>query len=180
VETISPNANNYLDGFFDYSDLSQVLNDLDIYLMPAGTNPDNVEDIIWASVSAVDNVEHIFFPVPEAGLYQLVVANTPFGLGDSEDYAFAWWAGEAIPGDFDGDGDVDGDDNSRWRLGFNTSEADADGDGDSDGRDLIAWQRNLGTGVSPVASVPEPAAYSMISLILAGSFWISRTSRLFA
>lgn len=159
VETINPNPNNHLDGFFDYQDLSQVLNDLDIYLMPAGTNPDNVNDIVWGSVSSVDNEEHMFFPVQSGGFYQLVVANTGFGLGISENYGFAWWAGEAIPGDFDGDGDVDDDDLPTWKTGFGTSEADADGDGDSDGADFLAWQQNYGFNVPPVVAVPEPSSW---------------------
>lgn len=168
VETISPNPNNHLDGFFDYQDLSQVMNDLDIYLMPSGSNPDDIENFIWGSVSSVDNVEHIFFPIQTAGLYQLVVANTSFGLGDSEDYGFAWWAGEAIPGDFDGDGDVDGDDLTMWKGSIGTSEADANGDGASDGNDFLAWQRNFGTGV-PVTAIPESSS-AMLLLVGLGLY----------
>jgi len=158
VETISPNQNDHTFGFFDYQDLSQVLNDMDIYLMLEGGDPTNIEDIIWGSVSAVDNVEHVFFSVPFAGFWQIVVANTEFGLGDGENYGLAWWAGDSISGDFDGDGDVDKDDLPIWKTGFDTSEADADDDGDTDGADFLAWQRNLGLNVPAATAVPEPAA----------------------
>ncbi len=141
-----------------------MLNDVDMYLMPAGTDPNSTEDLTWASVSAVDNVEHIFFPIQTAGVYQLVVFNTDFGIGDSENYGLAWWAGEAIPGDFDGDGDVDGSDLPSWKSGFGTSEADTDGDGDSDGVDFLAWQRNLGFGLPPAVAVPEPASRALLCL----------------
>jgi hypothetical protein len=165
VETINPNPNNYLDGFFDYQDLSQVLNDLDLYLMPAGTDPDDFEQIIDASVSSAENVEHIFFDVPFGGFWQLVVANTPFGIQDAEDYGLAWWAGEAIPGDFDGDGDVDDDDLPSWKSSFGTaSEGDADDDGDSDGADFLAWQQNYGFDATPIAAVPEPSVLMLASI----------------
>jgi hypothetical protein len=165
IQTISPDQDEFLDGFFPYSDLTEVLTDLDIYLMPAGADPNDTEDIIWASVSSVDNVEHIFFPVQETGMYQLVVINTPFGLDDGQDYGLAWWAGEALSGDFDADGDVDGDDLDEWKIGFNGGgNGDADSDGDSDGADFLAWQRNFGTGVSATpASVPEPGALLLIA-----------------
>lgn len=158
VETINPNPNNHLDGFFDYQDLDQVLTDLDIYLQPAGADPNDPFLAIWGSISEVDNVEHMFVPVPFAGAFQIVVKNTQYGLLDDENYGLAWWAGESIPGDFDGDGKVDAFDLPKWKTGFGTSEADADDDGDSDGDDFLAWQRNLGFGVPAVpvgAPVPE-------------------------
>ena len=69
--------------------------------------------------------------------------------------------------DFDRDGDVDGDDQAQWQGDFgingdSDADSDADGDGDSDGADLLAWQRNFGTGVPSAANsqaVPEPATY---------------------
>ncbi|MCC6494394.1 MAG: hypothetical protein IT424_15390 [Pirellulales bacterium] len=81
--------------------------------------------------------------------------------GTDTDFGLAWWAGEAVPGDFDGDGDVDVDDIFEWTSNFGSGPgADADGDGDSDGADFLAWQQNLGTtaAVSTAASVPEPTA----------------------
>lgn len=139
--------------------------------MEVGGDPNNSNDIYWASVSAVDNVEHIFIPVQVAGMYQLVVFNSGFGLDDGQDFGLAWWAGESLSGDFDGDDDVDGDDLNNWKTGFASSEADADYDGDSDGADFLAWQRNLGTGVPAVPAtvvIPEPSAWllTVVGLLL--------------
>lgn len=167
VETISPDQDDYSQGFFPYSDLTEVLVDLDMYLMPAGGDPNNTDEIIWASVSAVDNVEHIYFPVQQGGMYQLVVINSGFGLDDAQDFGLAWWAGEALSGDFNGDGEVDGDDLNEWKNGFgDAGNGDADNDGDSDGADFLAWQRNLGIGVpvAPAAAVPEPSAWTLVTL----------------
>lgn len=71
--------------------------------------------------------------------------------------------------DFDNDGDVDADDLTQWQDNFGGpgSDADADADGDSDGVDFLAWQRQLGSGVSALASsntVPEPSTFLLICL----------------
>jgi hypothetical protein len=95
-----------------------------------------------------------------------------FGLRDS-DFYFAWvdfanpLAPPSTPGDFDGDGDVDAADLDDWEDSFHVDAgADADGDGDSDGADFLAWQQNVGAGVSGggAAAVPEPASIAMILL----------------
>ena len=63
--------------------------------------------------------------------------------------------------DFDLDGDVDSDDLAQWQGDYGANgDSDADGDGDSDGADFLAWQRQFGSGVDPVAAsqiVPEPS-----------------------
>jgi hypothetical protein len=67
---------------------------------------------------------------------------------------------EAITADFDHNGVVNGDDLDEWQTAFGVdAAADADGDGDSDGRDFLAWQRQLGSGVPHVlgVAVPEPS-----------------------
>jgi hypothetical protein len=176
VETISPNSNSYLDGFFPYVNLSEVLADLDIWIQPFGADPNNLGEVVWGSDSGVDNVEHVFFPVNNAGNYQIVIRNTEYGLIDLQNYGLAWWVGESIPGDFDGDGDVDNDDLPKWKTSVGTSEADADYDGDSDGNDFLAWQRNLGFGPSAlpaVKPVPEPSSLSLCALGLP-LLWLRR------
>jgi subtilisin family serine protease len=67
----------------------QGLNNLDVYLMRAEDN--DINDAIWASVSEVDSVEHIFNEIPQTGRYKIRVVyrdrvNTP-----TQAYALAWW-----------------------------------------------------------------------------------------
>lgn len=137
------------------------LNDLDLYLLPSDT--DNLNLAISRSVTLDDNVEHIFFEVPQ-GNYKIKVVHSG-GLGEEQSYGLAWWAGESIPGDFDDDDDVDGDDLSEWEMDFGSGDgSDADGDGDSDGNDFLVWQQNVGTfapAVSANAPVPEPSAWML-------------------
>jgi hypothetical protein len=78
----------------------------------------------------------------------------------------------AITADFDGNGFVDGDDLDDWQLALQngTAAGDADGDGDSDGRDFLAWQRQFGAGINPLAmsvAVPEPAGAVLILFSIA-------------
>lgn len=83
----------------------------------------------------------------------------------------------AFKADFDEDGDVDADDLAIWQQGFDTTDSakhqqgDADGDMDVDGNDFLAWQRQLGASlpaVTAVATVPEPSALALISLVGCG------------
>jgi len=106
---------NFGDQFTRYSDLDDVLNNLDIYLMEANEN--NIANAISSSTTTVDNLEHIFFDVPTAGQYKIRVLHAG-GIGDDQDYAIAWRAGAPKPEDFDNDGDVDGDDLSQWQGDF--------------------------------------------------------------
>ncbi len=158
------------DDFYDPTNFFiTAFNDLDLYLAPVGwTNL--AAEAVAASVTADDNVEHIFANVP-AGDYEIVV-NHFGGAGTDQKYGLAWWNGDPyIPGDFDGDGDVDGDDLSQWEGDYGTNGgSDADGDGDSDGDDFLVWQRNFGMGVlSSTTAVPEPDAgmLAMTGLLLA-------------
>ncbi len=72
------------------------LDNLDLYLM---LNDDTAtEQALWSSVSTVDNLEHIFWQVPDAGDYKLRVVfteDTTFapGFESTPDFALAWWAG---------------------------------------------------------------------------------------
>ncbi len=66
------------------------------------------------------------------------------------------------PGDFDGDHDVDADDLAQWESDYGVNgNSDSFLDGNSDGLDFLAWQRQFGNGVSPLAAaqvVPEPTS----------------------
>jgi hypothetical protein len=74
VELTDPdNTYSFGDEFFDYNNLDQVLNNLNVYLVPA--NATDVTMPTHASISEVDNVEHIFFQVPTAGEYKVVVTH---------------------------------------------------------------------------------------------------------
>ena len=149
VELTDPD-NSYSSGdlFFDYVELDEVLNDLNVYLLPANTA--DLGMALTSSRTVDDNLEHIFYEVP-AGNYKIKVLHSG-GLNDAQDYALAWWAGElsppVTPGDFDEDGDVDGADFLLWQR--NTSVGS-----------LTDWQANYGTGVGPLTAataVPEPCA----------------------
>ncbi|MBW4488508.1 MAG: S8 family serine peptidase [Trichocoleus desertorum ATA4-8-CV12] len=65
------------------------LNNLDIYLMRA--EDDDPADSIWASVSEVDSVEHIFHPVPTTGRYKIRVLYRQQVNQATQPYALAWW-----------------------------------------------------------------------------------------
>ncbi len=100
------------------NDLTHSLNNLDLYLMPAASN--DLSQAIAKSISPVMSVEHIFFNIPTAGDYKLVVYNNPTGgIGDLQNYALAWWFGDAPPlfppGDYNKNGSVGPEDYDVWR-----------------------------------------------------------------
>lgn len=137
---------------------SPTLNNLDVYLMPAGS--DDIGDAITASTTDDDNLEHIFFAGVPFGMYKIMVTNSGGGPEDAQDYGLAWWAGEATtPGDFDGDGDVDGRDFIVWQRNPSVGN-------------LGDWQANYGTSGLTAASsaVPEPSSMVMLSLLGAAPF----------
>ncbi len=77
-----------------------------------------------------------------------------------------------LRGDFNGDGVVDGADLVQWKDDFGIdADSDTDGDGDSDGEDFLAWQRGLGSSLSPSPAerlpmpVPEPAGIAVAAVI---------------
>src|SRR5207248_1751823 len=79
-----------------------VINDLDLYLVPAGGT---IDDAIAASLSNDSTIDHLFFRIPTTGQYELWVDQFDDDLGDGQDYALAWWARSAIliAGDYNGD-----------------------------------------------------------------------------
>lgn len=83
-------------------------------------------------------------------------------------------------GDLNGDGVANSADLALWRTGFgnavgaNPATGDADGDGDVDGADLLRWQRGVGapgSAQSSSTSVPEPATWLYLAMILAFGAW---------
>jgi hypothetical protein len=95
-----------------------------------------------------------------------------------DDVLAAFGFSASLPGDFDVDGDVDGADFLDWQRQVgsavpNGTGADANGDGTVDGLDLAEWSENFGevaaspAGSPAAASVPEPAALSLVAVAVA-------------
>ncbi|MEB3119193.1 MAG: S8 family serine peptidase [Limnothrix sp.] len=88
VELLDRNNN----GRFDRGEgfVNKGLSDFDLYLIPEGetvattTNP-------CRSISSVDSVEHVFCEVPKTGRYRVRVALKEAAVGQSDEYALAWW-----------------------------------------------------------------------------------------
>ena len=78
------------DGTIDSGDafIASALDDLSLSLLLDG-------QLVAIANSAVDNVEHLFFELPETGNYRLVVERLN-GIGSSTDFAIAWSA-TAVP-----------------------------------------------------------------------------------
>jgi hypothetical protein len=180
-------SGNYMSGDqFINQTPAQRLNDLNLYLMPVSSN--NFMDAIRASVSMVQNVEHIFFDVPTSGLYKLVVHNNVVGgIGDFQNYALAWWVGSggSAPGDYNGDGAVNAQDYNTWKSAYGNSVApgtgaDGNGDGIVDAVDYTVWRNNLGAGAGSggIATVPEPNSLVVAILALSFSLISSRRSHI--
>jgi hypothetical protein len=123
-------------------------------------------------------------------LIHLVGMNDP-GCCDFFDYKFNALAHLAPYADFNLDGFIDLADVDRLmahvgtQSGATFEQGDADGDGDVDGDDLLAWQRQVGSGVSlsefdaaslGLGAVPEPAALALLvwGAIMATVSWRRR------
>lgn len=131
--------------------------------------------LVDQSISAVDNVEHIYLTGLNPGTYTLRVSGAA-----NWDYGLAWRMSTAFNSpnaDFNGDGIVDGADFMVWQrnssklVNASNADGDADGDGDVDADDLSILNSLYGTSVAPpmsasvVAAVPEPAS---VALAVAG------------
>jgi len=170
------------DEFEPYSDFlphaDDVINDLDLYLLPAGS--DDLDDAIAASISSDSTIDHIFFEVPTTGNYEFWVHQwDDEATGGGQNYGVAWWAAGVLnpnpsQGDYSGNGIVGPEDYGIWKSNFGTSFAAADGNGNGivDAADYTVWRNNLGTmlGNGSTASVPEPNGIALIlaSLLLCG------------
>lgn len=88
-----------------------------------------------------------------------------------------------LAADFDADNDVDGRDFLLWQRGFglggqvNNSQGDASGNGSVGGEDLAVWQGQFGANAAPASAVavPEPSIAAMVGLMVAASFFRTRT-----
>ncbi|RIK77172.1 MAG: hypothetical protein DCC67_12995 [Planctomycetota bacterium] len=119
------------------------------------------------SISAVDNVEHLYLRNLSPGGYALKVT----GAADW-DYGIAWRMNTrfaAPSADFNADGVVNGGDFLIWQQNVNTlvgatrATGDGDGDGDVDLDDLNLWKTTVIATPMPLAAaaigaVPEPAS----------------------
>jgi len=158
---------------------------LDLLLFPL----DDPAAPVASSVSTVDNVEHLFLPVPSHGRYVLGVRSASGTLVDPLSYGLAW--NVVVPetflaGDFNEDTFVDDVDLELWKSGFGTPSAathmqgDADGDLDVDGADFLTWQRQLGgtMTVGTSATVPEPSSAVLLVMGIAAAGVLGRSGRL--
>ncbi len=154
------------DTFEEYTNLDDVLTNLDLYLVPKGTVDIEIDDQ-GVSNSSVTSVEHIFTEIPFDGEFEIWVFRNEQSA-PPQDYGLAWWYGLApdiepptLSGDFDNDNDVDGVDFLAWQGGFG---------GTFDATDLADWESNFGTtgGAFAVASVvPEPSTCGLFLFSLA-------------
>lgn len=87
VELIDTNKNDRYDIGENFRDRG--LNNLDVYLLPAGE--DNNTKYTCASISDTDSVEHIFCPVPASGEYKIRVQYRQRINEAQQPYALAWW-----------------------------------------------------------------------------------------
>ncbi|MBD2666728.1 peptidase S8 and S53, subtilisin, kexin, sedolisin [Richelia sinica FACHB-800] len=88
VELEDKNKNQQYDVGENFRDRG--VNNLDLYLVPANTQSSDSGQLC-SSISDIDNIEHIFCPVPKTGNYKIRVqfrqqVNTP-----TQPYALAWW-----------------------------------------------------------------------------------------
>ncbi|NJK28586.1 MAG: S8 family serine peptidase, partial [Coleofasciculaceae cyanobacterium SM2_3_26] len=86
VELEDANSNGMFEVTEEFRDRG--LNDLNLYLVRADGS---VAQVVRASISAEDSVEHIFFPVPETGRYTLRVTYAKQVHEPTQPYALAWW-----------------------------------------------------------------------------------------
>ena len=86
-----------------------------------------------------------------------------------------------LSADFDEDGNVDAADLSNWssNYGLNGPASHTDGDANGDllvsGIDFLAWQRQLGSGLSlssTIATVPEPSLTTSVVGTTISMIWI--------
>ncbi|WP_199330387.1 S8 family serine peptidase [Microcoleus sp. FACHB-68] len=87
VELEDTNKNDQYDEGEEFRDRG--LNNLDLYLMPEGEN--DIAKSIRASISSADSVEHIFYPIPQAGRYKIRVQFRQQVNEATQPYALAWW-----------------------------------------------------------------------------------------
>jgi hypothetical protein len=150
-----------------------VINDLDIYLLPKGAT--DFDNPIALSISSDSTIDHIFAEIPTTGEYEFWVHQWDNeATGDGQDCAIAWWAKSAInpaaTGDYDGNGSVGPEDYGVWKSNFgaNFAAADGNGDGTVNAADYTVWRNRLGQSVGSGSAatspspVPEPATWVLV------------------
>ncbi|MGL4514963.1 MAG: hypothetical protein ACRCT8_17910 [Lacipirellulaceae bacterium] len=172
----SGTANDYSPGdlFFNLPDNG--LDNLNLYLVPRGSNDFNGA-MSLRSISSEMNVEHIFEEVPTTGLYDIVVTQAAGGSGGSVNYGLAWWYGDpfmpVLDGDYDRNGRVDGEDYNRWVSMYGGpvmppgEGADGNRDGTVNAGDYTVWRDALG-GATISTTVPEPMTACLAVAAMAG------------
>lgn len=81
--------------------------------------------------------------------------------------------GPAIDADFNNDGTTDGDDLLIWQRnlgasGATNAQGDTDGNGLVNGADLTNWKNRFGMAVPVSSAVPEPAAWTLLTIAAVG------------
>lgn len=75
------------------------------------------------------------------------------GIGDSQNYALAWWfGGDTETGDFNLDGSVDAADYVMWAK-------------DNSVGSYETWRQNFGTAAGAGSSVPEPSTVGLLFFV---------------
>ena len=157
------------------------LDNLDLFLYEASdlTTP------LASSVSTIDNVEHIYYSIPQTGSYVLGVKMTDPLAGDSQLYGLAWDVLTEPPlldGDVDRDGFVDsGDLNviiANWGLSdASRIQGDLTGEGYVGGPDYNEVLAHWGTGTAPEPeNIPEPT--TAVLLLVGALAFLRRTTNL--
>ena len=148
------------------------LDNLDLRLFDSSNS--FLETEVEASISTVDNVEHIRLLDLGEGTYTLEVSNLTNGPG--RDYGLAWRMEtefETETADFNTNGKVDGIDFLSWQQNFGTiagaglSQGDANGDADVDFDDFTIFEATFGSSAPAEAAAlanPEPSTWVLLSL----------------
>lgn len=136
------------------------------------------KDIVWQAQ------DYIAQHVPDAHLITVndLALRTDFVHfeNDSQLELGRKWADLLSPSaDFNGDVVVDSNDLSLWKGSYGTPNlvGDSNTDGVVDGGDFLLWQRQKGA-VSPVASIPEPASWTILLGLSAATASLWRSSRI--
>ena len=180
-DTFEPSASS-----FPEPDSDDLINDLDVYLVPKGSF--SINQAVAQSSSLEGSLEHIFFQIPATDEYEIWVHQfdqEEFSAG--QDYALAWWYGLAPPlvvqGDYNGDQIVDAQDYTVWRGAYGSSVtpgtgADGNGNGVVDAGDYTIWRKSLGAAGagSGLAAVPEPSAMGLV-MVAAAMASVGRSRR---
>jgi hypothetical protein len=155
-------------------DSDDLINDLDIFLLPKGSF--NINQAVAESTSVEGTLEHLFFQIPSTDEYEIWVRQFDADISGGQTYGLAWWYGVAPPlvvqGDYNGDSIVNIQDFNFWKANFGNmvtpgTGADGNGNGIVDAADYVIWRKNLAAGSGGSTSIPEPTgALLTVAVIL--------------